>query len=182
MPKLKGVEVSFETPDSLFGIPLPKIGFKGNFEPDDTEKDFAWAIYIELTSRVTLAPLAEHEGSLREALTSYYSVFKTLREQLRQAGPGIGRRRDGDGIPLAATTVWLMNGILRPLLAQWHPRLTIYEEQRPSGVGAFTHEEAWEYGPALRKDLANARAKVRPFAVLYETVCDIQPSLVPPER
>jgi hypothetical protein len=182
MSKLRSVEVSFETPDSLFGIPLPKLGFKGNFEPDEMEQNFAWAIYIELTSRVTLAPLAGQEGSLRETLTSYYSVFKSLREQLRQAGPRIGRRRDEEGVPLAATTVWLMNGIFRPLLAQWHPRLSIYEEQRPSGVGAFTHEAAWEHGPALRNDLAAARAKSRSFTVLYETVCDIRPSLIPPEE
>ncbi len=182
MPKLSAVEVSFETPDSLFGIPLPKIGFKGSFEPDETEKNFAWAIYIELTSRVTLAPLANQEGSLREALKSYYSAFKSLREQLHRAGPSIGRRSDGDGVPLAATTVWLMNGIFRPLLAQWHPRLAIYEEQRPSGVGAFAHEAAWEHGPAFRNDLAAAQVKVRPFAILYETVCDIRPSLVPPEH
>jgi len=180
--KMKEVEISFETPDSLFGIPLPKMSIKGTFAPEEAERNFSWAIYVELTTRITLANLAPGAGSLREALTSYYSVFKIVREQLHAVGPDVARRRAEGALPVAASALWMLNGVLRPLLAEWHPRLARYEETRPENVGVFTHEAAWPDADALRKDLAAARARTRPFAELFETICDVHPSLIPTDQ
>jgi hypothetical protein len=179
LPKMHEIELGFETPETLFGIPLPKLSFKGTFAPDETEQNFAWGIYVELVTRVTLAPLGAQEGSLREALSSWYKVFAYIRDQLHQAGPDVGRRHSAGTLPLAASALWMLNGVIRPLLAEWHPRLARYEETRAPATGAFTHEAAWGDAESLRHDMEQARIRVRHFAELFEKVCNVKPSLIP---
>jgi hypothetical protein len=179
--KLKEMEVSFETPSSLFGVGLPKLSWKGKLVPSDAEQRLAWGLYVELTTRIAIAGLGQDEGSLREALASYHSLFRFTRERLHEVGPQVGRPRGGSSeeMPIAGLVLWMLNGIVRPLLARWHPRLARHEEARPDGVGPFAHEAAWAEAEELRRDLAAARDGLEPFARLFETVCDIRPSLIP---
>jgi hypothetical protein len=179
---LKDVEVSFETPDSLFGIPLPKLGWKGTLAPDDSAQRLAWALYVELSTRILEAGLAHQDGSLREALSSYYSLFQFTRDRLREVGPRVGRPTDTEGVPIAAIALWMLNGIIRPLLARWHPALKRFEESRPDRVGAFTYEAEWPQKEDLRRDLEAARCALVPFARLFERVCGVDPSLLPSMR
>jgi hypothetical protein len=44
-----------------------------DFEPNEAQKKAAWNLYIELVSRISVQPLKEDEGLLREALTSLYN-------------------------------------------------------------------------------------------------------------
>lgn len=179
--QMKEIELSFETPSSMFGFPLPKIVFKGKITPNLAVLTFAWGIYVELVTRIILANLGTKEGSLRETLDSYHTVFKFVRDQLHSAGPDVGRR-DGDGLPVAAATLWMVNGIFRPLLSEWHPRLSRYEESRPADVGPFTHEANWDQSAEFRKDLESARERTKPFAELFERICDIAPSFIQAPR
>jgi hypothetical protein len=180
--KVDEVELGFETPESIFGIPLPKIAFKGKITPDDTERNFAWTIYVELATRIALVGLGQDEGSLREALSSYYAAFTAIRAELLKAGPLIGRRARGDQLPIAGTVLWMLNGVMRPVLAKWHPRLTRWEESRPPETGAFTHEAMWQDAPELRRDLRLARDQIEPFARMLEALCGVNPSLIGPSR
>jgi hypothetical protein len=180
--QMKDIELSFETPSSMFGFPLPKIAFKGKLAPNLAIRNFAWGIYVELTTRIILANLEEEQGSLREALDSYHTVFKFVRDQLHSAGPDVGRQGGDHGLPVAASTLWLLNGVFRPLLAEWHPRLARYEESRPAHVGPFAHEANWDQSAAIRKDLESARERTKPFAELFERICDIAPSFIPAPR
>lgn len=177
---LKEVEVAFETPQTLFGFPLPKLSWKGTFVPTDDEQKLAWAIYVELSTRISLAPLGDEDGSLREALSSYHSLFRFTRDRLHEVGPTVGRPTGvGEKTPIAALVLWMLNGVVRPILAKWHPRLARYEETRLVGVGAYSHEYAWGEASELRRDLAVARDQIEPFIRLFENVCDIRPSLIP---
>jgi len=178
--KLTEMEVAFETPPSLFGFPLPKLSWKGKLIPTHHEQRLAWALYVEISTRSAVAGLAADEGSLREALASYHTLFSFTRERLHEAGPAAGRLAGPDEtMPLAALVLWMLNGVVRPLLARWHPRLSRYEETRPEGMGVFAYEAAWPEAAALRNDLAAARDRLEPFARLFEAVCDISPSLIP---
>lgn len=47
----------------------------------------AWALYIELKTRITTQALNDDQGLLREALNSLYSLFGSTREILI----GLGR-------------------------------------------------------------------------------------------
>jgi hypothetical protein len=82
-------------------------------------------------------------------------------------------------MPIAGLVLWMLNGVVRPLLAKWHPRLVQHEEARPDTVGPFAHESNWPQADELRRDLTEARDRLEHFARLFETVCDISPSLIP---
>ena len=176
---IKDMEVSFETPSALFGVPLPKLGWKGKLAPDDSAQRMAWALYVELTTRIATAGLEREEGSLREALASYHTLFQFTRDRLHEIGPRTGRPSASDELPIAAVALWMLNGIIRPLLARWHPLLKRHEETRPADIGEFAHEAAWPQQDELRRDLDDARRGLLPFAQLFEQVCQISPSLLP---
>jgi hypothetical protein len=179
-PKLKEMEVSFETPSSLFGVGLPKLSWKGKLVSSDAQQRLAWGLYVELTTRIAIAGLGVGEGSLREALSSYHSLFRFTRDRLHEVGPQVGRPQgNSEEMPIAGLVLWMLNGIIRPLLARWHPRLARHEEARPEGMGPVVHEAAWEDAEDLRRDLAAARDGLESFARLFEKVCDIRPSLIP---
>jgi hypothetical protein len=72
-------------------LTLPFLGkVSGQWAPDEAERQAAWEMYVELATRITIQPLAPGEGLLREALTSYYSLFATTRTILRELACPIG--------------------------------------------------------------------------------------------
>ena len=91
-------------------IKIPWVG-EAEWNADPKERNAAWALYVELVTRVAVQALPANEGSLREVLTSLHSLFDSTREILREAGPDIGasitsvggpQHRHRDGLPLSA--------------------------------------------------------------------------------
>ncbi|MCB0540606.1 MAG: hypothetical protein KDE33_24025, partial [Bacteroidetes bacterium] len=70
-------------------VNLPFLDIEGEWEVDEQQRQAAWDIYVELVTRVTVQELKEDEGLLREALTSFYSLFQTTRDILKKYGPSI---------------------------------------------------------------------------------------------
>lgn len=121
--------------------------------PDDREKEAAWELYVELSTRIAVHPMKDNEGISREALKSLYNIFQTTRDILRKAGPRVARSKNSLG-PLA---VRVLNNGLRPFLAKWHPLLQEYEAKRDAAISEFAHEQAWEYHPQLRRELRDVQ-------------------------
>ena len=97
-------------------IKLP-FGIGGaTIEIDQHQQRAAWALYVEMATRVTAEELEPGTGSAREALKSLYSLFETTRTVLREAGPGAANGPDSVG-PLA---VRILNQGLRPFTPHWH--------------------------------------------------------------
>ncbi|MFM9370089.1 hypothetical protein [Streptomyces sp. Da 82-17] len=139
-------------------ITIPFVGeISGEWEPDDTERRAAWELYVELVTRVSVVPLPPGEGSAREALSSMYSLFGTVRELLKRYGPDVAPPGDRDEVSLGALAVTVLNNAVRPVLTRWHPRLTVRESARPAGRSAVEHENSWEEIDALRADLESLR-------------------------
>src|SRR6266536_2347761 len=52
-------------------LTIPFVGeVSGTWVPDDAERQAAWELYVELTTRIAVVPLGPNEGLLREALSS----------------------------------------------------------------------------------------------------------------
>ncbi len=51
----------------------------------------------------------------------------------------------------------LLNQVLRPVLATWHPALADWEEQREPNTSSVQHERAWDQAKKLRKTLESTR-------------------------
>lgn len=151
-------------------LSVPFVGeVSGVWEPVDAERSAAWELYVELVTRVTVVELRPDEGLLREALSSLYSLFGTARDILRRYGPDIAPRRTGGRLSFGELSVTVLNGVLRPILARWHPALTAYESRRPPEIDPVAWERAWERADELRQVLTEARDSLKQLsAVLAE--------------
>lgn len=155
---------------------IPYIGkISGVWKPNEDEQFAAWELYIELVTRVPVAQLHDEEGSLREALTSLYTVFGITRDILHKYGPAIARPKHGGAVSFGLLAISVLNNAIRPILAYWHPALLEYEQIRVSGISALEHERRWEKAGELRQALHETRTVMVNYAQLLAQVAGIPP-------
>ena len=169
MPKLTNVKVS---------LTLPYVGgIEGTWEPDESERNAAWEMYVELVTRISVAELKSDEGLLREALSSLYTLFDTTRKILRKYGPSVAQPKGEGKISFGYLAVAILNTVLRPVLAKWHPLLLDYESTRDSNLSPLEHERQWEKYEELQQVLNNVRSVLIEYANLLAQVAGV-PSLI----
>jgi len=169
MAKLTSVKVSLK---------LPYIGgVEGVWKPDESERKAAWEMYVELITRISVAELKPGEGLLREALSSLYTLFDTTRIILRKYGPSVAQPKGKDKLSFGYLAVAILNAVLRPVLAKWHPLLLDYESTKESSVSPLEHERQWDKNEELRGVLKDVRGVLIEYANLLAQVIDI-PSLI----
>ena len=134
----------------------------------------AWEMYVELVTRISVQPLREDEGLLRESLSSLYALFGETRRILRHYGPVTAKPDRKRMLSFGAIAVTVLNVWLRPFLAKWHPLLSDYEHRRPAGTSAYAHERAWDQVGAFRDALEDLRGKLTSYADLLAEACEIQ--------
>lgn len=169
--KLSSVTVSLK---------LPYIGgIEGTWKPDESERSAAWEMYVELITRVSVVELEPGEGLLREALSSLYTLFNTTRRILRQYGPVVAQPKGKDNLSFGYLAVTILNVVLRPVLAKWHPLLLNYENTRESSLSPLEYERQWEKYEELRQILDDVRGHLAEYAGLLSKVANV-PSLIFP--
>jgi hypothetical protein len=154
-------EISVSLP---FGIGTAK------WETDPAERNAAWALYVELVTRISVQSLASDQGLLREALNSLYALFSTTREILKAAGPDIGASRQSVG----GIAITVLNKGLRPFLTIWHPKLEDWEAQRPDGTSKKQHEQNWSEAIALRQSLEDLRCNLDQYAQALARIAGVE--------
>ncbi|MFC4335398.1 hypothetical protein [Salininema proteolyticum] len=154
-------------------VPLV-AGIEGTWSPGSDERHAAWELYVEMVTRVAVQPLHDQEGSLREALTSLYELFGITRQILIKYGPAVAKPTSGD-ISFGRIAIAMLNGSIRPLLSQWHPRLRAYEETRPETVDSIAHERMWEEHGDLRREFERTRQQLSVIATLLGNVAGVDP-------
>jgi hypothetical protein len=154
MPKQDPAVLKKVTVSLSFGIG------SASWESDPTERKAAWELYVELVTRIAVQPLATHEGLMREALNSLYTLFGSTREILRKAGPDVGASRGSVG----GISIAVLNNGLRPFLSKWHPMLQEWEVMKAVGVSASSHEQVWTEEPVLRNELDKLRKDLQKYA------------------
>ncbi len=165
MPELKNVEVS---------IKIPLIGeIKGTWKPDDNERKAAWEMYVELITRISIVELQPDEGLLREALSSLYSLFNITRDILKRYGPTVAQPKGEGSISFGYLAVSILNAVLRPVLAKWHPLLLDYENKRDPSVSVLEHERKWDKNDELREALNDIRTTLSRYANVLAEVAGV---------
>lgn len=171
---LKKVSVNLNFP--------PWLSVGGEWEADENEIKAAWEMYVELVTRITVMRLRDDEGLLREALTSLHTVFATTRDILRRYGPSVakpkGKKSD---LSFGKLAVIILNDVLRPILAKWHPLLLHYENQRDKHVSPMEHEKKWEKSKELREMLHKMQDALAVYADVLASVAGV-PSLLNKEN
>lgn len=153
------------------GLPFGVGEIGGEWEPDEAERKAAWDMYVELITRVTVVELGSDEGLLREALTSYYSLFGTTRQIMKDGGPDVARPKNDGTVSFGHLAVGVLNQALRPLLAKWHPVLEDHEASKPIGVSRLEWERSWDRHDELRSAVAEVRGTLEAYAGLLGDVC-----------
>lgn len=98
---------------SLTGLKI-NVGFlDAEFHANDQDKDAAWAMYVELLTRITTQPLSVEQGDEGQALASIHSLFAITRDILKAPG-----RRQADHF--AKVAIIILNQKVRPFTAFWH--------------------------------------------------------------
>ncbi len=155
-------------------LEIPYIGkIAGIWKPDEREQDAAWEMYVELVTRISVAELEPSEGLLRESLSSLYGVFTTTRQILREHGPSIARPKGDGEMSFGYIAICVLNYVLRPVLAKWHPLLLDYEHRREGSVSALQHEEEWERAEDLRQVLNQTRTILIGYTTLLGEISGV---------
>ncbi len=82
------------------------------WKPQDEDKAAAWALYIELLTRITTQPLPDEDGDEKAALASVYALFPLTRDIIKTNG-----RHCFEFTKLA---IVVLNQVVRPFTAKWH--------------------------------------------------------------
>lgn len=164
--------VPVESVNAKIGLPFGLGEIGGEWKPESAERDAAWEMYVELITRISVVELGRDEGLLREALTSLYSLFNTTRGILRRYGPAVARPAPGSAVSFGHLAVSILNGALRPLLAEWHPRLEDREFSRPANISRLDWERSWDRHSDLRAAIAAVRQTLAAYAGVLGEVCD----------
>ncbi|WP_420312449.1 hypothetical protein ACOB87_37180 [Streptomyces sp. YS-B37] len=156
-------------------LTIPFVGeISGTWEPSDAERSAAWELYLELVTRVSVEELGPDEGFLREALSSLHTFFNITREILRRYGPELAPPLAPGHVSFGVLAVTVLNRVLRPLLASWHPRLSAYESARPDTRDPVAWEREWEHDDALRGEIAAVRRALVSPAETLQTVAGVR--------
>lgn len=154
------------------GLPFGLGQVVGEWVPDTAERKAAWDMYVELITRVTVVPLSADEGLIREALTSYYSLFDTTRRILKEGGPDLARPSEDGAVAFGHLAVAVLNKALRPLLAKWHPLLEDHENSRPKDISRSAWEQQWALHDEARTAISEVRTTLESYAGILGEVCD----------
>jgi hypothetical protein len=69
----------------------------------------------------------------------------------------------------------VLNTVLRPVLAKWHPLLTDYESTRTDNTPPTEHEKSWDKYEELREVLnEDVRSTLADFAELLAEAARVQ--------
>ncbi len=169
MPKFIDVKVKLNIPG--FG------GVEGTWQADKDEQKAAWEMYVELVTRISVVKLQEDEGLLREALSSLHALFGITRDILKRYGPSVAIPKRMDGITFGYLAVVVLNNVLRPVLAKWHPLLQSHENKNKEALSAVEHEKKWKQAKELRQAINQARLVLIEYANLLGEVAQV-PSLI----
>ena len=150
--------------DSVW-LDLPFIG-RVKISRTEAQRRAAWALYVQLATRIASQPLEPGQGSAREALESLHDLFDETRQVLEDAGPDLARGKVSIG-PLA---IRVLNDGVRPFLVHWHTRLSAFEHSQ--GEGAV--EAAWPERDAFYGELEAFRLNMRKYVVALGELAGVE--------
>ena len=157
--------------NAKIGLPGGMAEIGGTWVPGDQERVAAWEMYVELVTRVSVVELKPTDGLVREALSSLHSLFDTTRTILRSHGPDVAVAQSGSVVSFGHLAVTVLNQIVRPFLAEWHPRLCEYEARRPDGTSQQAWEQAWDKNAEVRGALNDVRTSLISYTGILGEIC-----------
>lgn len=127
---------------------------EAEFSFQETDRDAAWELYVEMLTRIVTQPLPAGVGDEQTALDSVYSLFPTTREILRRRGQG--------ATEFSKVAIPVLNQVVRPFTAKWH---------RESLAGAFDDEAKRK---EFREELESLQEELRNYNRMLAEVAGVE--------
>jgi hypothetical protein len=138
------------------------VGFMdAEWAPQPEDAEAAWELYVEMLTRVITQKLDANQGTEAAALASVYSLFPTTRQILKAKGR--------KSIAFAKIAIVVLNQIVRPFTAKWHPLAEAGQLKDAAMAKAFRTELA-----ELQVDLRRYTQALADIAGV-EDLTDMQP-------
>ena len=124
------------------------------FSFNDSDKEAAWEMYVELLTRITTQSLDDQSGDEKTALSSIFSLFATTRDILKKHG--------SDCVQFTKLAVIILNQVIRPFTAKWHKR---------SLAGAFDYEDSCK---EFREELRDLQEQLNNYIGMLSEIAGVE--------
>ena len=148
--KLKSLFRNF----NLETIKLTPTGAELEITFQQTDRDAAWELYIEMLTRITTQALPATHGDEATALASIHGLFPTTREILRHHGR--------KALQFTKVAVPVLNQVVRPFTSKWH---------RAQLAGAFDEEERCR---EFRQELLALQGRLRSYNSMLAHLANVE--------
>ena len=138
----------------MSSLKIPPSFLQMEWTSKAADKNAAWALYIELLTRITTQPLPTEHGDEKTALGSVYSLFAITREVIRENGP--------ECINFTKIAIVVLNQVVRPFTAKWH---------RKSLAGDFENETE---RTIFREELATLQVELRKYSRMLADIAGVE--------
>lgn len=115
---------SFEIDEAEFGIGNQKVKLK----PNITDKQIAYQIWVELSTRKIGIPIDLEDDVVYEIYTSWYNFFSVTRDLIKDVPVSRFQRKDTEKI--IRISIDVLNIGLRPHLTKWQARYRRWYEKQ----------------------------------------------------
>ena len=123
--------------------------------PKAADKDAAWALYIELLTRITTQPLRVEHGDEEMALDSVYSLFSITREVIKEQGR--------DCVNFAKIAIVVLDQVIRPFTEKWH---------RKSMTGGFLVHSSEQ--SSFHEEFASLQVELRKYTRMLADIAEVE--------
>lgn len=138
----------------ITGLKIKTPILEMDWSPQDSDKDAAWDMYIELLTRIATQPLSDEDGIEQTALESIFKLFDLTRNIIKAHG------RSCEGF--ARIAIIILNQIIRPFTARWH---------KLSSEGAFQNEAQCKQ---YRKELKELQEKLIKYSKMLAEISGVE--------
>lgn len=138
-------------------IEIETIGQKWKLANSGSQRRVAWAIFVQMVTRIAIQPLEDTDGDDGVALESLYGLFQFTRNSIIEMEPTRILPYSGDDFDTVETyALAILNQDLRPFLSKWHPAWDVWRKVNPEAPCT-----EWDQHTEFRTDLKVLQTKIR---------------------
>lgn len=132
----------FEIDSAELGLGNHKVSFR----PNDTDRQIAYSIWVELSTRKIGLPIDAEDDVIAEIYDSWYAFFAVTRELIKDIP--VSKVRGSSTSKIIDLSVEVLNEGLRPHLTKWQARFRHWYERKMDHKADAEPQELQKQFPA----------------------------------
>lgn len=141
---------------SDFEIDSAEMGLgdaKFTFKPNDTDRQIAYSIWVELSTRKIGLPIDPEDDVIAEIYDSWHTFFGVTREMIKDIP--VSKVRGDSTSKIVDLSVEVLNEGLRPHLTKWQARFRHWYEHQTEDVADIEPQALQKKFPAYKELIAD---------------------------